>query len=154
MGIKYILNRLAQLDLYKYAMDTYFPHVNNGEKKNERDIFRLFEDKVKQDNLVDKFVEVLQFISLYKEYKGTKSHHKATRNRHENALEMASWMMDNWHEDEEDRNKMIILLTMATPDIRIKAAMIAMSHYDEFTKFRNNDLIDLSEEESTENIGE
>jgi hypothetical protein len=146
MSMKHILN-LNQTKLYEYAIEHHLSFLK--EMKNEREIFRLLEDRLKSQSLEERFVEVLQFIVLYKEYKTVKSHHKATRNRHDNAIELAQWMVENWHEDEEDRKNMLIQLTMASTDIKIKSAMIAMSHYEAFQAFISKNKVDddISEEE-------
>lgn len=114
--------KLTQKDLYDKAREVLLPHLQS--EVNEHDLARIIEQKVRHDRKTTEYVKVLQWMIGYQDFKDTKSHHKATRDRYQNAKEVACWFAKTWHESEHERQVMTEGLTMASADVRIKAALI------------------------------
>ncbi len=113
---------LHQSGLYNRAKEVILPDLQK--QMNEHDLTRLAEERVKSEGLSSQYVRIMIWLVGYGDFKDTKEHHKASRTRQENAVELADWLVDSWHEDEKERSHMLLGLSLASPDLRLRAGLI------------------------------
>ena len=112
---------------------------------NEYHLVRIVEDRIrrKKNKQRDDYVKHILWLTAYDAFR--KARHVKPRNRatvNDEARDLADWFVDHWHEDAGSRTMAMKDLAMASPDQRLRAAILF------FREHGNEDTYDLEQEES------